>query len=283
MAATADPSHVTFPDGDALIRSSDGVEFRVHSFMLRFGSRYFSNIPTLYPKPSSGTIPKSPEPIQVTEGSYVINTFLLLLYSSSSLPAPTYPLTAESRTELLLAAEKFKFTSTTIDRFFLEYLQTLEPLQSWAIAVRYGFQEARRKACSRVIMEAIDIRGVAKDVPELNDVSGRAIMQLQAIQEDTLKKCRKILHDITWGCPAHAEAVLASKLQKEARNKPLTATMWSHGGTVADIAMWAYHLGTNCTACADCYIDNSTNVKARIREMKGVVSAAAKNEALTGN
>ncbi|KAF8314035.1 hypothetical protein DL93DRAFT_2155919 [Clavulina sp. PMI_390] len=184
MSTMSDSSYVTFPDGDAILRSSDGIEFRIHSFMLRHKSQYFSNMSALYPKASSAT---APEPIQLTEGSYVMNTFLLLLYDSSSLPEAKYPSDPESRKELLLAAEKFKFTSRALDRFLLEYLESLEPLRSWALAVRYGLQEARSKACERIINDAIDISGTAEDFPELGEVTGIEILKLQAIQREGLK------------------------------------------------------------------------------------------------
>ncbi|KAF8305959.1 hypothetical protein DL93DRAFT_2232779 [Clavulina sp. PMI_390] len=218
MSPNADSNHVTFPDGDIIIRCNDGAEFRVHSFMLRHSSSYFSNMAAL-----------------------------------------------------------------RIDRFLLDYLENRQPLLSWALAVRYGLVDARKKACIRVINEAIDIPGTANQFPELDDIPSRTVLRLQAIQMETLKQCRKELEGITWTCRLHTKTEWVERRQRLLGTRPLTIPIWGLSGKVVKVAMRSYWSGAECENCRKVYGKHSEDAEARIQRVNKTVEAAADDEALTGN
>ncbi|KAF8297765.1 hypothetical protein DL93DRAFT_2234079 [Clavulina sp. PMI_390] len=139
----------------------------------------------LYREPSGASDSPTLEPTQLSEGGYVINTLLLLSYNYSSLPEPLPPKNAEDRLELLHAAEKYKFTGRAVNAFLVGHLETLEPLQAWALAVRFNLREASMNACKRIIEEDVNITALADDVQELDAVSDRMLMRLQSIQKAT--------------------------------------------------------------------------------------------------
>ncbi|KAF8305962.1 hypothetical protein DL93DRAFT_289763 [Clavulina sp. PMI_390] len=237
---------ISFPDGDTLLRSSDGVEFRVDSVVLRRNSQFFRDMLQLPPTTSSTQALL--EPIRMSEGSYVLNTLLILLYNSSSesIPQPQAPSTSENRIDLLRAREKFNFTCKAIDQFLEAHFATLEPLLSWALAVRFDLREARKAASQRIIEDNVDVLARANDVSELDAVSGRSVTRLHQIQQETAAAWREGLEGVAWTCPLHADEPFTGYMNNMAQTLNLPVEMWNG---LAAASVTAYAAGKGCEEC----------------------------------
>ncbi|KAF8307757.1 hypothetical protein DL93DRAFT_2064615, partial [Clavulina sp. PMI_390] len=80
----------SFDDGDVVLRSEDGVDFRVDSLILRRASGLFADIFALPPKQQNDcSSSSSPEPIAMIEPASVIDDLLRLIYPISASPTIT--------------------------------------------------------------------------------------------------------------------------------------------------------------------------------------------------
>ncbi|KAF8334638.1 uncharacterized protein EI90DRAFT_2847515, partial [Cantharellus anzutake] len=72
-------SHLAFEDGDVILRSTDGVEFRVHKYILSISSPFFSSMFTL-PQTSGET-----QTIEIAEDAKTLDALLRFIYPTSGL------------------------------------------------------------------------------------------------------------------------------------------------------------------------------------------------------
>ena len=138
------------PDSDAVLRSSDGKELRVHRLILSLASPVFQGMFSL---PQS-TIPSSQIPIvDVPESSDILEPFLQYLYPRSP---PTIP-DISMWSALYAIADKYDaevVMDPLRDMLVLRFLET-SPLRVYALASRWGFEEEAKIASTRTL--TIDI------------------------------------------------------------------------------------------------------------------------------
>jgi len=129
------PSPFSFPDGDVILRSVDGIDFRVHITLLSVASPFFHDMFSL-PQTS-----KEVQIIQMTEKADVLLTILRLIYPVEEPPAYH----ADLVLDVYKAADKLQITRVQpiARRRLCAWLHALSnPLEAWAIAVWLGIHEA---------------------------------------------------------------------------------------------------------------------------------------------
>ena len=148
------------PDADAILRSSDGKEFRVHRLILSLSSPVFQGMFSL-PR-ITGSSPELPI-IDVPERSDILQLFLQYLYPRSpprvtdiSMWAALYTIADKYGTEVVMDPLR--------DMLIPRFLET-SPLRVYALASCWGFEEA--KTASRRTL-TIDIsEGFSEEDAEL--------------------------------------------------------------------------------------------------------------------
>ena len=178
------PSHLTFPDGDVVLKSCDGKEFRVHSVILREASTVFRD---MFKMPDGGSRDQSPIPM--TESGEVLDDLLRWLYPIAT--APTI-ITIDQALALLRTVEKFQIESHAIDGALTAYVNKQQnPLRAWALATRFDLMEARKTATRRILMTSGEL---LDDIPtEMDIVDAKSYMRLLRVKRDAIIWARTII------------------------------------------------------------------------------------------
>jgi len=144
------------PDADAILRSSDGKEFRVHRLILSLTSPVFLGMFGL-PQPTDPTsqIPS----VDLPESSDILQPFLQYLYprfppkiSDISMWAALYTIADKYVAEVVMGPLR--------DMLIPHFLET-SPMRVYALASRWGFEEEAKIASRRTL--TLDI---SKEFPE---------------------------------------------------------------------------------------------------------------------
>ncbi|KAH9834736.1 uncharacterized protein C8Q71DRAFT_121602 [Rhodofomes roseus] len=144
--ATDAPAPFNKPTADLILRSSDGVRFRVRKAILAEASPIFEDMFTLPAPRNSDNLAIGPPVVDMTEDSRTVHGLLRLCYPISETPIRTL----DEASILLDAVRKYSMDGA------LNYLgQRLivfadaEPLRVYALAIRYELQEEILKASAK--------------------------------------------------------------------------------------------------------------------------------------
>ncbi|KAF7968590.1 hypothetical protein HWV62_30033, partial [Athelia sp. TMB] len=154
-SATYDPAF-TEEDATIVLTSSDGTNYRLHPFTLRTTSGFFRHMMTLPPGSSRNRSVQGSESDQITlsEGSDVLGRLLKMI---SGLPLERQG-SAEEVQAVLAAAKKYDMPGPidTIRSSFTSSSKFMEdPLITYAIAARNGWDEVAQLASSHTINECL--------------------------------------------------------------------------------------------------------------------------------
>lgn len=175
-------------DADVILCSQDKITFRVYSLVLKLSSGWFRTLFTLPQKPTTPSASPSPqEPILVTESSEILSTILSMAYGYE-LPRFHDIKFIEA---LVHAAEKYDMPGAlSIIRLALVFPSFLKdhPIQVYAIACRWGWQEEAQIASSHTI--AMDLLSPT-EIEKLRAVDPQDLTRLMLLhrkRRDQLKK-----------------------------------------------------------------------------------------------
>lgn len=176
---------LSIPDGDTILTSSDGVEFRVDSLVLRRASPLFADMFRLPVPPTpdaSALLPPLRPPIVMDEASMILDDVLKLIFPPAKLPELSSPKHARI---LSRALSKYQVTNDAFMTHLTIYIGTLDPpVRAWALAVELGNDEARKMALRRFIEQNSD--PLDDDVEQLSRVEGRSVQRLLRIRRDVI-------------------------------------------------------------------------------------------------
>ena len=110
------------PDGDVILRSSDGVLFRTHSFTLRRSSSFFGAMFSL-PQPSS--LPQSSQTITLDEDSSVITPVLLMVYNLAFPSSTVCTIVAAANSTRIVIICPFSLTTYIPSRPFFNFVKSM--------------------------------------------------------------------------------------------------------------------------------------------------------------
>jgi len=155
---SSSPFSFSFPDGDIILRSADGVDFRVHTALLSLASPFFRDMFNL-PQTS-----KEVQTIEMTEKADVLEVIFQFIYP---LDEPS-PYAAELVLDIYKAADKLQITKVQriAQRRLCAWLEedVNNPLEAWAIAVQLDIPEAIISAKRRFI--SADTATCLEDFPD---------------------------------------------------------------------------------------------------------------------
>jgi len=181
------PYDFNAPDADAILRSSDGKEFRVHRLILSLASPVFQGMFSL-PQP---TDPPSQIPsVAVPESSDVLQPFVQYLYPRS------YPKISDISlwAALYTVADKYNVEMVTDllrDMLISRFLET-SPLRVYALASYWGLEEEAKIASTRTLK-----MDIFKDLPrkDADLMGGSACQQLYLLHTNRREAARNLIID----------------------------------------------------------------------------------------
>jgi len=181
------PYEFDAPDTDAILRSSDGKELRVHRLILSLSSPVFQGVFGL-PQPT-GASPEIPS-IDVSEPSDILQPFIQYLYPRS----PPRVSDISMWEALYTVADKYAaevVTDPLRDMLIPQFLEA-SPLRVYALASRWGFEEEAKVASTRTL--TIDI---FKDFPreDAELMGGVACQQLYLLHFNRREAARTLVAD----------------------------------------------------------------------------------------
>jgi len=272
------------PSADLILRSSDLVDFRVHTCILKHVSSVFNDM-FLFPQPNSradrrrsgsfsdsgaGAQPyKNGLPlVPVQEASDVLGQLLRICY-----PVPNPSLDKFDTLSPVLAAA-VKYAMDDILPVLQEDLRRFarsSPIRSYCLAVHYGFAseaQVAAQACLAFPMSTLH----ASDVPELRYIDARALLKLLRYHERCSEHVLALWSKLPWQmadwvwftcnssggyCPSAPKEVYLAK------GKRCVPTLWwyEYMCTIFD--------GLRCTPCG-------ASIRMNTRALDKAIKAALK-------
>ncbi|KAF9508670.1 hypothetical protein BS47DRAFT_1415667 [Hydnum rufescens UP504] len=135
---------LSFNDGDVILRAGN-TDFKVHIWLLRLSSPFFESMFSLpQPNPGKSEIPVIP----MDEDAASLDFVLRSIY-----PVKRSQITSIEQAQKLFAIAEKLDVQCVLEPLRVSLTQLLAaepiPLRSWAIATRYGLEEAQRAAAER--------------------------------------------------------------------------------------------------------------------------------------
>lgn len=207
--------YLTFPDGDITLKSSDGIEFRLDSAILRRASPFFATLQLPSPQEDTDPFPKA---IEMSETASVLDDIVRSIY-----PVNLHLKIAqhEHAIALLRATARLQISVLPIAGALEEYVSSLNrPLRAYAIAVQFGLPAARRIAARRFIQNS-EVDYFDEDIVELKYVNGRSLINLLRIRKHVLARAQLAAKELfrCWTCPDHH---LSSRWRSSIRSEAVT-------------------------------------------------------------
>ena len=212
------PYHFDSPDADLIVRSSDGKEFRVHQFILKFASPFF-RAALSSPQPKAKI-----RKVDIPYSSDVLQPFLQYLYPRSP------PKITDISTWAALYAIADKYGAEVVkdllrDMLIPRFLKK-SPLRVYAVASYWGFDEEARIA-SRRTLKTVDIltRFPQEDARIMGAAARQRLHRLHSSRRDAARALvnnhpRPSPSHLSCKCPPPAYANLRPALCQSMATRP---------------------------------------------------------------
>ncbi|VDB87552.1 unnamed protein product [Peniophora sp. CBMAI 1063] len=192
-------------DADISLRSSDGVIFAVHSFILRWISPFFADMLSL-PQTSDSAGDQRPV-IDMSEDSASIRTLLRFSYPHTFCADPELEKVADIKRAAVIA-RKFDCQALleAVESAIIR-LSKSESETAYALAWRFEFPGALRAAARASVHHRLFIDD-GREVPEFDELPARALVLLgryrTSFYDATLRLDQEIYPHPTWIAKHHA-------------------------------------------------------------------------------
>jgi hypothetical protein len=197
------PSHPSAPfddaDADFILRTSDGVDFRVYKLLLSLASSVFKDMFSL-PAPSNGsndTVDGRPV-VELTETSTTIHDLLMSCYPVAQTGGPPTMTSISQVGNLLEAARKYDMPG--IEKAAVQALMKpdfikREPLRVYAIACRQKNEAVARQAAAQLLRHGLLQEEYS---PELETVDGGSLYCVLQYHKRCIDAAVDAAVDHTW-------------------------------------------------------------------------------------
>lgn len=244
--ATSKPKRMSFPDGDVVIKSVDGVKFCLHSIFLCRASPYFQD-----------ALAENPPTLVITETAETFNTLLQYIYPT---PQKSSIHSIERCTNLLAAAVKLKI-EVAVPSILTHLRKLLEdvpnPVRAWAIAVQCRYPAGQRDSIRRLL--TLDDPHAAQylidEIDELKHTTGLHYRKLINWRKHAVENARTTIHRVFEPCGTvedETSSGCAGKLPTsyEERHTALLAG----GSPFSDLASsdFMFKMAAATSGCAEC-------------------------------
>lgn len=260
--------YLSFVDGDIVLRSKNGIEFRVDATILRRASGLFHDMLKLSSMTMTMTMTTTnmteanPVPIDMEETADVLDDLLRMIYPT---PKPCVISSDQRALELLIAVERLQVSSHAVNTVLSSYLSAVEPpLRAWALAVRFDYPHARHTAVKRFIAEKKDY--LSEDIPELESVGARSVLRLLRIKRDALEAAHTAVtaDSFVWYCQHHAHMTWRTAHSAVISTNPFDPVPMSDAVLVPIVK------ATACPNCVRrCQHESTAGPRTAIRRMVG--------------
>jgi hypothetical protein len=184
------------PEADIIIRTSDSVEFRVYSVLLRISSPFFKSmlsLPQPPPSPDNGGSHDGNTPIiPVTESSLIIEPMLRFCYPFGDPKITRF----SDIVGIVDAMRKYELVQLerAVELLHGEEVLAEKPFQVFAIACRLKLEEHVRKAAFYTLRHPLPVT-----VPEEFSFIGAVhLYQLLLYRKECVKAARARLETLAW-------------------------------------------------------------------------------------
>jgi hypothetical protein len=181
----------TEEDANIVLQSSDGINYRLHSFTLRTTSGFFRAMMTL---PSGSSLDQKDDIIVMDETSMVLGTLLRMI---GGLEFPKWE-SFDELESLWAAAEKYDMPGPlAVIRTVITTPPILdEPLRLYALATRYGWEDVAKLASKYTLgLSILD----DKFAPVLERVPTSYILRLFRLRQRRRDNFRELIERNTFG------------------------------------------------------------------------------------
>jgi len=245
-----DPAFVE-DDANIVLQSSDGIYYRVSSYTLRTTSGFFRGMMTL-PAPSNDQ--NTDDVIVLGETSKVLGTLLRMIGGLAFVRWESI----DELEEILAAAEKYDMPGpiATIEVNLTTSIFLEQPLRLYAIAARYGLEEAAKVASKGTlslsihdeehipILERIPVSYVLRLFrlhQKRKDEFQKLVKQNKTLGVATCSQCgRNFGHGALKGITYFAQCMV-SKVDLQPAGNELLDGMWRTWPEASERACWAQH------------------------------------------
>jgi hypothetical protein len=186
----------SLPDGDVVLQSSDEIEFRVDSIILRRVSPFFASMFQLpQPKESSCDL------LFMEESGAVLDDILRSIYPPMILPTLS---SIDHAVALFRALQKLDISNPALMNMVTQYMGSIDPpIRAWLLAIKTGFVEPRKIAVRRFICHDDQIFD-HHHLDELSQIDAKSVLELAWLRESVVKQASHIMETFRVnGCPGH--------------------------------------------------------------------------------
>ena len=199
FSSFAPPPFDEASDGDVVLKSSDGVLFRVHKVILSLASPFFRDMFSL---PQTGTPldgAGSGPIIPFTESSETIDTLLRVIYPSED-PDPKLVQEIEGVVEAAIKYDMQKCISVMRKKLIL--CASKEPIRVFMIACKNRLADVASAAAHlslrRPILYSFELGSVVHPFSAFEDITAGSLFRLIEYQRHSAKVANDAMSDLTW-------------------------------------------------------------------------------------
>lgn len=253
--------YLTFPDGDVVLQSEDGVHFQLDSLILRRASPFFA---AMFALPQND-LPQM-NPIAMSESAEVIDHVMRSIYPSG--PVMHIP-SADHAVEALCALQKYEISNQTLTDHLGSYLGAIQPsIRAWALAIKSNSSKARSLAVRNFLLGDGD--GLENIALELEGTDGWRVLHLLRVKKKAMTLAGVILTEWTANafCVNHRLNLLVNK----AKTNPLDTDVFSD--RVLYYAMKGVQSSQPCSNCATSYSNLTTPRRQARRRLEDLMENA---------
>ncbi|KAI9440640.1 hypothetical protein H4582DRAFT_1938316 [Lactarius indigo] len=202
MSSTAFGPPFDHADSDAILRSSDQVDFPIYRVMLSASSSFFKSMFSL-PQPEASASEKQNPVIDLTENSRTISILLTLIYPVVS--AATEPDSLDDMIDALVAAKKYDMAAVSqrlIQRFTESEVVRNKPVVAFCAAYSHELGEAARIAAKASLKRRMNLDNLGDMLQYIN---GPAFHQLYKFHRACSSTAAEVVSGghLTWITTGH--------------------------------------------------------------------------------
>lgn len=239
--SSAIPPHIDVPtpfqptvswlDGDLILRSADGVEFRVHSLLLRLSSKVFADMMSTPLAAGKEKETGDAQTIGLEEEAETVDTLLRWIYPVEKRPRIA---SLDDFKKYMPIVMKYDIR-TALDSHYaaMESLDVISsnPCQAYAISVLYDIPGGVRAAARQIVIKDIHVFDRAP-VDEFGDISWKAVKRLDNLRLECIRSAVSIINAeiVPPDHVAHKSRHIVSHLQafrQQAAAKPLSEVIYT--------------------------------------------------------
>ncbi|KAH9914114.1 uncharacterized protein B0H18DRAFT_1046655 [Fomitopsis serialis] len=189
------PAPFNKPTADLILRSSDGMNFRVRKAILAEASPVFEDMLSLPTPQDPAESPNNLPIVPMTEDSRILQGLLCLCYPINDMPIQTL----EEASILLDAARKYAMDGALnyLGQRLVVFADTA-PVRVYALAIRYQLREEIVRAAAKASLNVVLANNILATLEDLTHISASAFLRLLDYRDRCAAAAVRSFDDLTW-------------------------------------------------------------------------------------